>query len=126
MVSYSDRLWTATDDYKTWMFTPASGGRIGYRTGKVEQALRDRDDYLPLEVALFFPLSMRIWSGVPDDHRVTGAKAEDGGVRLSLVAFEDLCFTGSAFVNTKYGVVTKYVTSGRAFTVRNLGWLPRP
>ncbi|MDQ0820732.1 hypothetical protein QFZ79_003104 [Arthrobacter sp. V4I6] len=123
--SYSDRIWTVTDDHKTWLFTPARGGRIYYRNGKIEETPRDRDDYLPPEIALFFPLSMRIWGGIPDDHRVAGAEAEGEGVRLALAAIEDPRFTGSAFVNTKYGVMTEYVTSGRTFTVRDLSWLPR-
>ena len=52
MVSHSDRTWTITDDNKTWSFTPAQGGKIEYGTGEAEQAPRDRDDYLPPEVAL--------------------------------------------------------------------------
>lgn len=28
MVSYIDRIWTVTDDRKTWTFTPAGGGSI--------------------------------------------------------------------------------------------------
>ena len=126
MVSYSDRTWTVTDENKTWSFTPARGGRIEYSTGEVEQAPRDRDDYLPPEVALFFPLSMRIWGGTPDDFRVAGAEVEGEGVRLALVSIEDPRFTGTAFVNTKYGVMTEYVTPARTFHVRDLSWLPRP
>lgn len=124
MVNYSDRTWTVTDEDKTWSFTPARGGRIEYGTGEVEQAPRDRDDYLPPEVALFFPLSMRIWGGIPDDFRVAGAEVEDEGVRLALVSIEDPRFNGSAFVNTKYGVMTEYVTPARTFHVRDLGRLP--
>ncbi len=86
MVSYNDRIWTVTDENKTWTFTPSTGGRIEYTTGKVEQPPRDRDDYLPPEIALFFPLSMRIWGGIPDDFRVAGAEVEGEGVRLALVA----------------------------------------
>ena len=126
MVSYNDRIWTVTDEYKTWSFTPARGSRIEYRNGKVEEAPRDRDDYLPPEVALFYPLSMRIWGGIADDFRVTKAEAEDEGVRLALVALEDPRFAGSAFVNTKYGVMTEYLTPARTFHVRDLSWLPRP
>lgn len=126
MVSYSDRIWTVTDKNKTWSFTPSTGGRIEYSTGEVEQAPRDRDDYLPPEVALFFPLSMRIWGGIADDFRVAGAEVEGEGVRLALVALKDPRFTGSAFVNTKYGVMTEYVTPARTNHVRDLRWLPRP
>ena len=125
MVSYNDRIWTVTDENKKWSFTPSTGGRIEYATGKVEQTPRDRDDYLPPEIALFFPLSMRIWGGLSDDFRVAGAAAEDEGVRLALVSIEDSRFTGSAFVNTKYGVMTEYVTPARTFHVRDLSWLPR-
>jgi hypothetical protein len=125
MVSYNDRIWTVTDEDKTWSFTPARGGRIEYTTGKIEQRPRERDDYLPPEIALFFPLSMRVWGGIPDDFRVAGAEVEGDGVRLALVSLEDPRFTGSAFVNTKYGVMTEYVTPARTFHVRNLGWLPR-
>ena len=106
MVSHSDRTWTVTDKNKTWSFTPAHGGRIEYGTGEVEQAPRDRDDYFPPEVALFFPLSMRIWGGTADDFRVAGAEVEGEGVRLALVSTEDPRFTGSVFIDTKYGVVT--------------------
>ena len=125
MVSYSDRTWTVTDENKTWSFTPARGARIEYSTGEVEQAPRDRDDYLPPEVALFFPLSMRIWGGIPDDFRVAGAEMEGEGVRLALVSIEDPRFSGSAFVNTRYGVITEYVTPARTFHVRDLSSLPR-
>jgi hypothetical protein len=124
MVSHSDRTWTITDENKTWSFTPAHGGRIEYGTGEVEQAPRDRDDYLPPEVALFFPLSMRIWGGTADDFRVAGAEADGEGVRLALVSIEDPRFTGSAFVNTKYGVVTEYETPARRYSLRDLSWLP--
>ena len=126
MVSYSDRTWTVIDESKTWSFTPARGGRIEYGTREVEQAPRDRDDYLPPEVALFFPLSMRIWGGIPDDFRVTEAEVEGEGVRLALVSVEDPRLTGSALVNTKYGVMTEFVTPARTFHVRDLSWLPRP
>jgi hypothetical protein len=126
MVSYSDRIWTVTDENKTWTFTPSTGGRIEYSTGKVEQRPRSRDDYLPPEIALFFPLSMRIWGGIPDDFRVAGAEVEGEGVRLALVSIEDPRFTGSAFVNTKYGVMTEYETPAQRFSVRDLSWLPRP
>lgn len=125
MVSHSDRIWTVTDEHKVWSFTPAEGGRIEYNTGEVEQAPRDRDDYLPPEVALFFPLSMRIWGGMSDDFRVAGAEVEGEGVRLALVSTEDPRFTGSAFVNTKFGVMTEYETPARTFHVRDLSWLPR-
>ncbi|CAH0135344.1 hypothetical protein SRABI26_00330 [Arthrobacter sp. Bi26] len=123
MVSYSDGTWTVTDENKTWSFTPAYGGRIEYGTGEVEQVPRDRDDYLPPEVALFFPLSMRIWGGSADDFRVAGAEADGEGVRFALVSIEDPSFTGYAFVNTKYGVMTEYVTPARTFHVRDLSWL---
>lgn len=126
MVSYNDRVWTVTDEHKTWTFTPSTGGRIEYITGKVEQRPRDGDDYLPPEIALFFPLSMRIWGGIPDDFRVAGAEAEGEGVRLALVALKDPRFTGSAFVNTKFGVMTEYVTPAQRFSVSDLSWLPRP
>lgn len=125
MVSHADRIWTVTDENKKWSFTPSTGGRIEYASGKVEQAPRDRDDYLPPEIALFFPLSMRIWGGIADDFRVAGAEAEGEGVRLALVSTEDPRFPGSAFVNTKYGVMTEYVTPARTFLVRDLRWLPR-
>ncbi|SDL30597.1 hypothetical protein SAMN04487913_10829 [Arthrobacter sp. ok362] len=124
IVSYSYRTWSVTDENKLWSFTPARGGRIEYSTGEVEQAPRDRDDYLPPEIALFFPLSMRIWGGIPDDFRVAGAEVEGEGVRLALIALEDPRFTGSAFVDTKYGVMTEYETPARRFSVRDLSWLP--
>jgi hypothetical protein len=126
MVSYSDRAWTVTDENKTWSFTPERGGRIEYGTGEVEQTPRDRDDYLPPEIALFFPLSMRIWGGTADDFQVAGAEVEGEGVRLALVSLEDSPFTGFAFVDTKYGVITEYATPARTFHVRDLSWLPRP
>jgi hypothetical protein len=69
---------------------------------------------------------MRIWGGIPDDFRVAGAEVEREGVRLALVSIGDPRFTGSAFVNTKYGVMTEYVTPARTFHVRDLSWLPRP
>lgn len=124
MVSHSDGTWTVTDENKTWSFTPERGSRIEYGAGEVEQAPRDRDDYLPPEVALFFPLSMRIWGGMADDFRVAGAESDGEGVRLALVSIEDPRFTGSAFVNTKYGVMTEYVMPARTFHVRDLNWLP--
>jgi hypothetical protein len=123
MVSHSDRTWTVTDENKTWSFTPARGGSIEYGTGEVEQAPRDRDDYPP-EVALFFPLSMRIWGGMADDFRVAGAELEGEGVRLALFSIEDPRFTGSVFVSTRCGFMTEYVTPARTFHVRDLGRLP--
>ncbi|MCU1561871.1 MAG: hypothetical protein JWN05_250 [Arthrobacter sp.] len=68
---------------------------------------------------------MRIWGGIPDNFRVAGAEVEGEGVRLALVALEDPRFTGSAFVNTKFGVMTEYVTPAQRFSVRALSWLPR-
>lgn len=125
MVSYADRSWTVSDDRKAWTFTPENGGRIEYLDGRVEEVPRDRNDYLPPEIALFYPLSMRIWDGTADDFRVTGAQREDGGVRLTLANREDPRFTGSAFVNTRFGVMTEYETPAHRFTVRDLSGLPR-
>jgi len=58
---------------------------------------------------------MRIWGGMADDFRVAGAELEGEGVRLALVSIEDPRFTGSAFVSTRYGIMTEYVTPARTF-----------
>lgn len=68
---------------------------------------------------------MRIWDGMADDFRVTGAESEDEGVRLALVNREHPRYTGSAFVNTRCGVMTDYMTPAQTFTVWDLSWLPR-
>ena len=124
-VHFGDMTWKFTDDRKTYSFTPSDGGRIEHHAGGTERIPRERDDYLPEEIVPFFPLSMRIWGGVQDNYRVVGAEANDLGVRLSLAHVEDPGFTGSAFVDTEYGVVTEYETPAQRFVVRDLGRLPR-
>lgn len=52
-------------------------------------------------------------------------EADATGVRLSLVHMEDPSFTGSAFVDTEYGVVTEFETPAQRLVVRDLGRLPR-
>lgn len=117
--------WKFSDGLNTYSFTPSGGGRIESRTGDSQRIPRERDDYLPEEFAPFFPLSMPIWGGMQDNFRVVGAEAQAGGVRLSLVHVEDPSFTGSAFVDTEYGVVTEFETPAQSFVVRDLGRLPR-
>ena len=69
-------------------------------------------------------MSMPIWGGTQDNFRVVGAEVETGGVRLSLVHVEDQSFTGSAFVDTEYGVVTEFETPAQRLSVRDLVRLP--
>jgi hypothetical protein len=68
---------------------------------------------------------MPIWGGDADNFRVVDAKAGEAGVRLSLVHLEDSSFIGSAFVDTRRGVVTEIETPYGNLFVRNLGSLPR-
>ena len=123
-VHYGDMTWTFTDGQDTYSFTPSGGGTIQGATGDVQQIPRDRDDYLPEEILPFFPLAMPIWGGMQDDFRVVQAEADATGVRLSLVHVEDPRFTGSAYVDTGYGVVTEFETPARRSVVRDLGRLP--
>ncbi len=124
-VHYGDMTWSFTDGLNAYSFTPSGGGTIQSRAGDVQRIPRDRDDYLPEEIVPFFPLSMPIWGGMQDNFRVVGAEADATGVRLSLVHMEDPSFTGSAFVDTEYGVVTEFETPAQRFVVRDLGRLPR-
>lgn len=125
-VHYGDMAWKFTDGSNTYSFTPADGGKVESSTGNTQRVPRERDDYLPEEIAPFFPLSMPIWGGMQDNFRVVDAEADSGGVRLSLVHVDDPSFTGSAFVDTEYGVVTEFETPGQRLSVRDLGRLPRP
>ena len=124
-VHYGDMTWKFTDGLNTYSFTPSGGSRIESHTGDTQRIPRDRDDYLPEEIVPFFPLSMPIWGGMQDNFRVVGAEADATGVRLSLVHMEDPSFTGSAFVDTEYGVVTEFETPAQKLVVRDLGRLPR-
>lgn len=123
-VHHGDMTWTFTDGHDTHSFTPSVGGTIESAAGDVRQLPRERDDYLPEEILPFFPLAMPIWGGMQDDFRVVGAEADAAGVRVSLVHVEDPGFTGSAYVDTGYGVVTEFETPARRFVVRDLGRLP--
>ena len=116
--------WKFTDGLTTYSFTLSHGRRIESRAGNSQRIPRERDDYLPAEIAPFFPLSMPIWGGMQDDFRVVGAEAEAGGVRLSLAYVGDPGFTGTAFVGTEYGVVTEFSTPAQSLSVRDLGRLP--
>lgn len=49
----------------------------------------------------------------------------DGGVRLSLVQVEDERYIGSALVDVKYGVVTRFEISAQKIFVRDLNALPQ-
>lgn len=80
-------------DNQTWSFTPAHGGRIEFGSGDVEQEPGRRDDYLPPEIALFFPLSMRTRGETADAFRLAGTEVEGVGVRLAHVPIEDPHFT---------------------------------
>lgn len=123
VVSHRERTWKYTDSLGTITFTPEDGARVESRAG-TEVIPRDRDDWLPEGIAPFFPLAMPFWGGVSDNFRVVNADAGDGGVRLSLVHLEDPKFTGSAFVNTRYGVVTEFETPAHKLFVRDLTDLP--
>lgn len=92
-VHYGDMTWKLMDDRGTYSFTPSRGGMIEDHASGIERIPRERDDYLPEGITPFFPLSAPIWGGLQDDFRVTGARAVDGGVRLSLVHVEDPGFT---------------------------------
>ena len=107
MVSYSDRTWTVTDENKTWSFTPALGGRIEHSTGEVEQAPRDRDDYLPPEVALSSrcPCASGAASRTTSGWRELKWKVKEPG--LPWFPSKTFRFTGSAFVNTRCGVIDR-------------------
>ena len=123
-VHHGEMTWSFTDGAITHSFTPSGGGTVQSRAGDVQRIPRDRDDYLPEEILPFFPLSMPIWGGMQDNFRVVGAEAGATGVRLSLVHMEDPSFTGTAFVDTEYGVVTEFVTPAQKLVVRDLGRLP--
>lgn len=123
-VHYGDMTWKFTDGSNSYSFTPSAGGAIESGPGNVRRIPRDRDDYLPEEIVPFFPLSMPIWGGMQDDFRVVGAEADATGVRLALVHMEDPGFTGSAYVDTEYGVVTEFETPALRLVVRDLGRLP--
>lgn len=123
-VHYGDMAWKFTEGSRTYSFTPADGGKVESSTGNTQRIPRERDDYLPEEIAPFFPLSMPIWGGIQDNFRVVGAEAKSGGVHLSLVHTEDPRFTGSAFVDTEYGVVIEFETPARRLSVRDLVRLP--
>ena len=77
-----------------------------------------------LLVAPSFPLSMPIWRGMQGNFRVVGAEAGAGGVRLSLARVGDPSFTGTAFADTGYGVVTEFSTPAQSLSIRDLGRLP--
>lgn len=124
-VHFGDMTWKFSDGVSTYSFSPSGGGRIENLTGDTQSIPRERDDYLPEEIVPFFPLSMPIWGGMQDNFRVVGAETQAGGVRLSLVDVEDSSFTGSAFVDTDYGVVTEFETPSQKLVVRDLGRLPR-
>ena len=123
-VHYGDMTWKFTNGLNTYSFTLSHGRRIESRAGNSQRIPRERDDYLPAEIAPSFPLSMPILGGMQDDFRVVGAEAEAGGVRLSLAYVGDPSFTGTAFVGTEYGVVTEFSTPAQSLSVRDLGRLP--
>ena len=123
-VHHGDMTWKFTDGLITHSFTPSRGGRIESRAGTSQRIPRERDDYLPEEIAPFFPLSMPIWGGMQDNFRVVGAEALAGGVRLALAHVDDPSFTGTAFVDTGYGVVTEFSTPAQSLSIRDLGRLP--
>lgn len=106
-VHYRDRKWRLKDSNGSVFFDPSHGVQFEHVSGR-ESPGRDRDDWLPADIALFFPLQMRIWGGPMDDLTVIDAEAEGAAVRLSLNSPEDREYRASALVNLDFGVVTEF------------------
>ncbi|MGW6174883.1 hypothetical protein ACWF5H_15450 [Arthrobacter sp. NPDC055138] len=111
--------WRVEDDDGSIAFDPIAG-LVTRAGGIVEMIGHERPDWLPDEVRLFYPLTMRIWGGHQDDQRITGAERTQNGIRLSMVYLEDENFSAEAMFDPEHGVVTDFRTATHRLSVREL------
>jgi hypothetical protein len=118
-VSDGDHSWSVKGNGGSITSDPSQGCVI--RTGgRVETIGHERPDWLPDEIQLFYPLTMRIWGGHQDNQRITGAARTQDGIRLSMVYLEDAEYVAEATFDSQHGVVTDFRTATDHLSVRDL------
>jgi len=117
LVNFNDRIWSLTEENVEYAFHPETGWTIS-SDGEAETVPRERDDWMPEGMLLFFPLSLRIWGGKMDDWRVTAAEMTEGEVHLSFRHKEDTDFCGQATIDLQWGIATEFTTPWERTTLQ--------
>jgi hypothetical protein len=118
-VDFNARVWSLTEGNGGYAFHPDNGWSIS-SDGDVETVPRERDDWIPEGMLLFFPLSLRIWGGKLDDWRVIDAEATEGEARLSFQHKEDTELFGQATIDLRWGIATDYTTPWERTTLQDV------
>ncbi|MGM0929642.1 MAG: hypothetical protein ACQEXN_08030 [Actinomycetota bacterium] len=118
-ISDGDGRWSVEADDGSIAFDP-SAGLVTRAGGTVEKIGHERPDWLPDEVRLFYPLTMRIWGGHQDNQRITGAERTQNGIHLSMVYLEDEKYTAEALFDPEHGVFADFRTATERLSVRDL------
>ncbi|MCZ2403437.1 hypothetical protein IV498_09640 [Paenarthrobacter sp. Z7-10] len=106
-VDFNDRIWSLTEENVESAFHPESGWTIS-SDGVVETVPRERDDWMPEGMRMFFPLSLRIWGGRMDDWRVIDAEVKEGDAHLSFQHKEEADLFGQATIDLRWGIATEF------------------
>jgi hypothetical protein len=119
IVNFNARIWSLTEENVEYAFHPEVGWTIS-SDGDVETVPRERDDWMPEGMVMFFPLSLRIWGGQMDSWRVIDAEVAGGEVHLSFQHKEDTEFFGRATIDLQWGVVTEFTTPWERTTLQDV------
>ena len=119
-VNFNDRIWSLTDENGASAFHPESGWTISHSDGAVENVPRERDDWMPPEMLLFFPLSLPIWGGQMDNWRVIDAEVSGGDAHLSFQHKDDTAFFGQATIDLQWGVAMEFTLPWERTTLQDI------
>ncbi|MFE5839173.1 hypothetical protein [Arthrobacter sp. NPDC056493] len=114
-MNFNDRIWSLTDENGASEFHPESGWTISG-----ESVPRERDDWIPPGMRLFFPLSLPIWGGQMDNWRVTDAEVSGEDVHLSFQHKDDAALFGQATIDLQWGIATEFRVPWERMTLQDV------
>jgi hypothetical protein len=119
-VNFNDRIWSLTDENGASAFHPESGWTISHSDGAVENVPRERDDWMPPEMLLFFPLSLPIWGGQMDSWRVIDAEVSGGEAHLRFQHKDHAELFGQATIDLQWGVAMEFTLPWERTTLQDI------
>lgn len=118
-VNFNMRTWRLREDGTEISFSPETGWTIR-DSGTTELVPRERDDWLPQGLGVFFPLSLPIWGGVLDSWKVVDVQLISGVARLELDHLEYPDVHGHVSIDMKWGIAIEFVVPGQSILVGDL------
>jgi hypothetical protein len=119
-VSFGDRIWSLTDENGASAFHPESGWTISHSDGAVENVPRERDDWIPPGLLLFFPLSLPIWGEQMDSWRVIDAEVSGGDAHLRFQHKDETELFGQATIDLQWGIATEFTMPWERTTLQDI------